>query len=96
MFGEEQHHLSARLGATRLDEAQMAWRDACIDRKLELAELASLTPLSKLPTELAGAPSKSHPISLPDLRPRFDYLRGKASERWAPDQGSGQPPPARV
>ncbi len=60
MLGEEQHHLSARLGATRLDKAQMAGRDAGINRKLELAEVASLTPFPKLPTELARATSKSH------------------------------------
>jgi hypothetical protein len=48
---QEQHHLPARLGATRLDEAQMARRDVGIDGEGELAQSPLNAPFAKGPAE---------------------------------------------
>ena len=45
VFGEMQHQLAARLGPSRLDEAQVPCRDVGLDGELQLAESASLAPV---------------------------------------------------
>src|SRR5437879_6187421 len=46
-LGKTQDHLPARLGATRLDAAQMTSRDICIKRQVQLANVPNLAPTTQ-------------------------------------------------
>ena len=54
LVGEVQDHLGARLGAAGLDEAEVAGRDAGLEREVELAEAAALAPVAEQVADGSG------------------------------------------
>src|SRR6185312_1304823 len=53
-LGQVQHHLGARPGPARLDEAEMPRRDARLQRELHLAHATALAPVTQQRTHPTG------------------------------------------
>ena len=59
---QQQHHVAARLGAARLDEAQVPRGDLGVHRQGELAQAPALAPLLEQPAEVPGRAARGSPV----------------------------------
>jgi len=86
VLGEVQHELPARPRSSGLHEREVAGREPCFARELQLAEMAALPPRAQQLAE-AGASrvDRRHEITVVNEARRHDYLarnrRGVADPR---------------
>ncbi len=80
-LGQMQHHLAARLRASRLNEAQVPGGYIGLAGEIELAQTPALAPFAqKIADRLCGA---HHQATITRSRRRTNYLRGNRA-RWLP------------
>ncbi len=62
VLGQVQHQLAARLGASRLHEAEVARRHRCLVGQVELAQAPSLAPVAQQVTDAQRRGDRGHAL----------------------------------